>query len=307
MTWTKLGNIFSPEEHGLISHAQVPTVHVSPEGICVYFSSRNEEGKSLPYRAVFHLDDPTKLIEFSQAPIMDFGQPGTFDDDGVMPSAIVEQKGDLLMYYSGWNQRVKTPYHNATGLARSTDGGKTFNRVYEGPVMDRTPTEPYVAVTPSLLKEESIWKIWYVSGIRWKLIEDKYEPIYVIKYATSDDGIHWERPPGICIKQHHDEEAFSHPSVIKMNGQYHMWYCYRGSRDYRDGANSYRMGYAISDNGIEWERQDNQNIISPSEDGWDSKMVCYPFVFILRDQLYMVYNGNGFGTSGFGLAKWKEQ
>lgn len=306
MSWQKLGNIFSPEAHGLISHAQVPTVLVMESTIEIYFSSRNESGKSLPYRAVFDKQDPTQLVHFDATPIMGFGKPGTFDDDGVMPSALVKDGNNLKMYYSGWNQRVGVPYHNCTGLAQSTDGGKSFTRVFEGPVMDRTHLEPYLAVTPSILSEDGELKMWYVSGLSWQDIEGKYEPVYVIKYATSADGITWNRPGKTCIPQNYPLEAFSHPSVIKENGIYHMWYCYRGSIDYRNGKNSYRMGYATSEDGINWTRQDTKNIISPSQDGWDSTMICYPFVFFIDQSKYMVYNGNGFGKTGFGLAKWEE-
>lgn len=306
MPWKKLGNIFCPTEHNLRSHAQVPTVHVSKNVINIYFSSRNELGKSYPYKAVFDVKNPTRLLQFTNEPIMDLGAPGTFDDDGVMPSAILDS-GDLIkMYYSGWNQRTNTPYHNSTGLAHSSDGGKTFKRTYEGPVLDRTHSEPYLAVTPSILFEDNKYKMWYVSGLRWQLIDNKYEPIYVIKYAQSDDGITWERPSHICIPQHYELEAFSHPSVIKEDGIYHMWYCYRGSEDYRNGENSYRMGYATSENGIDWVRNDKENIVQPSSDGWDSTMICYPYVFFAQEKKYMVYNGNGFGQTGFGLAIWED-
>lgn len=307
MSWQKLGNIFTPQDHGLISHAQVPTVSVGETCINIFFSSRNKDGKSLPYKASFSLNDPTKILSFSNTPLMSMGLPGTFDDDGVMPGEILQKNDELLMYYSGWNQRTNVPYHNATGLAKSTDGGDSFQRVFQGPIMDRTATEPYLAVTPSIIVNEHGYKMWYVSGVSWEKFDGKYEPIYVIKYAHSMDGVNWQRNSAICIKQNHLEEAFSHPTVIYENGLYQMWYCYRGSRNYRDGKNSYRIGYATSSNGIDWQREDDKNIISPSENGWDSKMICYPYVFYIGKQRYMVYNGNGFGQTGYGLAKWEKK
>jgi hypothetical protein len=36
--------------------------------------------------------------------------------------------------------------------------------------------------------------------------------------------------------------------------------------------------------------------------GWDSEMIEYPFVFDHAGERYMLYNGNGYGKSGFGLA-----
>ena len=66
----------------------------------------------------------------------------------------------------------------------------------------------------------------------------------------------------------------------------------------------YRIGYATSDDGIAWTRRDDEAGIDVSEDGWDSLMVAYPHVVEHESRRYMLYNGNGFGASGFGWAEW---
>lgn len=304
MSWKKQGFIFQPNgEFGwMMSHAQVPTVHLMQDRFRVFFSTRNSNGKSLTACMDLDINNPSIIKQLYNKPVLDFGNPGTFDDEGIMPSYVIKNNEQLFMYYSGWNQRIKVPYHNAMGLAVSEDDGLTFKRLYEGPIMDRIATEPYLAVTPSVLKENNEWKMWYVSGIRWQLIKEKYEPVYVIKYAYSNDGITWHRPNITCIPQHFDEEAFSHPNVLKLNDSYHMWYCCRHSHDYRDGLGSYRIGYAVSKDGITWQRKDNEAGITISEEGWDNKMICYPYVVNHNDKLIMFYNGNGFGKSGFGYA-----
>ena len=81
-----------------------------------------------------------------------------------------------------------------------------------------------------------------------------------------------------------------------------MWFCYRGSRDFRDGEDAYRIGYAHSDDLKRWTRDDCGTGIGPSEHGWDSKMVAYPAVVIANGRTLMFYNGNGFGVDGFGYA-----
>lgn len=307
MSWKKKGLIFKPEgEFGwMMSHAQVPTVHVMQDKFRVFFSTRNPSGKSLTACIDLDLTNPQTIKQLHEQPVLDFGRPGTFDDDGVMPGHVVKQDQHLLLYYSGWNQRNNVPYHNAMGLAVSTDDGLSFKRKYEGPIMDRIMTEPYIAVTPSVLRDQDGWKMWYVSGTKWELIGQKYEPVYVIKYAHSKDGWHWERTNQICIPQHHENEAHSHPNVIKQNDVFHMWYCYRDSQDFRNGKGSYRMGYADSTDGITWHRKDHASGIEVSNEGWDSKMICYPYVVEANDKLYMFYNGNGFGQSGFGYAVWE--
>ena len=304
MSWKKKGCIFQPngELGWMISHAQVPTIHVMEDRFRVFFSTRKSNGKSLTACVDLDKDDPKKIKHLYEKPVLGFGKPGTFDDEGVMPGYVVKHHHQLLLYYTGWNQRVSVPYHNAMGLAVSDDDGISFSRMYDGPIMDRTTTEPYLAVTPSVLKENNGWKMWYVSGIEWKLVEQKYEPIYVIKYAHSQDGIVWQRPNITCILQHDEHEAFSHPNVLKIDDIYHMWYCYRDSYDYRDGHGSYRIGYAQSIDGIKWQRKDDEIGIVFSPEGWDSTMMCYPYVVKDNDKLIMFYNGNGFGKTGFGYA-----
>jgi hypothetical protein len=86
-----------------------------------------------------------------------------------------------------------------------------------------------------------------------------------------------------------------------------LWYCYRGSLNYRtDKAQSYRLGYAESSDGIDWTRKDEEVGIARSDEGWDSVMMCYPYLYQHRGRKYLFYNGNGFGESGFGYAILEE-
>lgn len=302
--WKKLGRIFhlDPSPERLTTHAQVPTALVRPDVVRVYFAPRNAEGRSYPAYVDLDRKDLTRVVDVHEQPVMDLGRPGMFDDDGIMPACVMDHAGEIWMYYSGWNQRITVPYHNSTGLAVSTDGGNSFTRRFEGPVLDRTPEEPGLAVTPSILREADKWLCWYISGLRWERINGKFEPVYVIKHAHSNDGIHWMRPNKLCVEQKHPLEAFSHPTVIKCESTYHMWYCFRHSQDFRDGSGSYRIGYAASADGADWSRQDADAGIVLSDSGWDSTMQCYPYVLEIDGKTYMFYNGNSFGQSGIGLA-----
>jgi hypothetical protein len=307
MTWVKQGLIYSPKlQNSENTHLQVPTVLVKDDRLRVYYAGRYKNGRS--YTAYFDLDinNFKKILHFNNAEILAQGKPGTFDDEGIMPSEVINHDQKIYLYYSGWNKRVSIPYHNATGLAVSEDGGHSFNRVFDGPILDRIATEPYLAVTPCILKEGKLWHMWYISGLRWVNVNDHYEPVYAIKYASSSDGINWKRENDICIPQYHEFEAFSRPSVIKKDGKYCMWYCYRDSHDYRDGKGSYRMGYSESEDALKWTRMDHKSGIALSDnpDDWDSKMLCYPYITKVKNQLYLFYNGNGFGQSGLGYAKW---
>jgi hypothetical protein len=55
-----------------------------------------------------------------------------------------------------------------------------------------------------------------------------------------------------------------------------------------------------------WHRDDDHPLLDVTPGEWDSDMVCYPHVFELDGQIYMLYNGNEFGRFGFGLAVLKK-
>jgi len=162
-----------------------------------------------------------------------------------------------------------------------------------------------MAVTPWVMREENIWRMWYVSGLSWPKVGDSLEPVYAIKYADSNDGINWRRSNLLAIPQRHAMEAMARPTVNRRGDKYHMWFCYRDSVDFRDGKGSYRIGYAQSMDGIKWQRNDQLAGIEPSAAGWDSKMLCYPYVIDVDGELVMFHNGNSFGQTGIGCAVWE--
>lgn len=122
---------------------------------------------------------------------------------------------------------------------------------------------------------------------------------YHIKYDESADGIQWYRKPQVAIDfQYENEYAISRPCVLKEEGTYKMWYSYRAG----PLGSTYRIGYAESLDGHAWVRKDEQVLLEPSERGWDSTMIEYPYVFDHNGRHYMLYNGNDFGKTGIGLA-----
>jgi hypothetical protein len=152
------------------------------------------------------------------------------------------------------------------------------------------------------MKEGNNWHIWYASSTGFIKVKGKPEPLYLIKYAHSEDGINWDRSNKVCIEPKSEYEANARTTVIKENGLYKMWFAYRGSFDFRDGKDAYRIGYAESENAIDWERKDDEAGIGFSESGWDSTMQTYPAVIEVHGKKYLFYNGNGFGKTGIGVA-----
>lgn len=288
------------------SHAQVPTPLVSEEFIRVYFSSRPEHNLSLTTFVDLDLDNPTRILRLNPNPILELGRPGTFDEHGIMPSCAVRNGSQVFLYYSGWSRGASVPYTNSTGLAVSDDGGQTFKKLSDGPILAKSTHDPFSATSPVVLKEDDAWHMWYCSGTGWLEIAGKYEHTYDIKYARSKDGIVWEPSAAPVIPQRTEHEAITRPYVVKSHEGYNMWFCYRGSHDFRDGEEAYRIGYARSKDLQQWRREDDAVGIDISETGWDSKMIAYPAVVAVKNRTLMFYNGNGFGADGFGYAMLAE-
>jgi sucrose-6-phosphate hydrolase SacC (GH32 family) len=215
---------------------------------------------------------------------------------------VVERDGAVWLYYGGWSRRASVPYSNWTGLAVSEDGGSTFHKAYAGPVLDRTRDEIYSATGAFMLERDGIWHTWYASGIDWQEIRGRWEERYVIKHAASDDGIQWLRDNEPLLPSRRAQECTHRPTVLEFDGAYHMWFCHRGLVDFRDGADAYRIGYAVSDDLRSWRREDERGGLDPSASGWDAKMTAYPYGVQTGKSIYLFYNGNAFGAAGFGYA-----
>jgi hypothetical protein len=303
--WEKNGLIYnvSGEFEWNKSHAQVPVVDVLSDRLRIFYATRNSQGKSNISFLEVDKKNPRKILYECKNPLFDLGKLGTFDDSGIMPSSIVNVGSKKYLYYIGWTTRQTVPYQNAIGLAISEDNGKSFVKFSEGPIITVNHIEPYFSGTAYVIKENDLFKMWYLSCVKWEVFENKPEPIYNIKYAVSHDGINWSQTGKVAIELNADEGGIVSASVIKEKGLYKMWYGKRKKGDYRSSIeNTYRIGYAESVDGKCWERKDNLAGIDISEKGWDSEMISYPNVIQVGNEYIMFYNGNGFGKSGFGYA-----
>ena len=297
--WEKIKNVY--DKH----HSQVPVVQSLKDRWRVFHSDRID-GKSVP--KYFELSkDNLQIIVDRDNPVVEHGNRGSFDWAGIMPTAIMTpDESTVFLYYIGWSVRKDVPYHNNLGLLVSKDNGVNFKKFSDGPVFSTSYKEPGYVGTISIIFDEGIFKGWYLSCRSWIEDEGNFEPVYDIKYATSKNGIDWDPSNITCISLEKDEGGLSQASVIKENGIYHMWFSARKKKDFRKNKdNSYRILYATSSDGISWVRKDKSFGLSISPEGWDSEMVEYPCVVKENKDLYMFYNGNNFGKSGIGLAKWK--
>jgi len=299
VTWIKEGLLFAPDRQAAwrTSHAALPVVQERDGSALLYFSSRDEKGRSHIGSADISLSPPRRVLAVGDAPLISPAPLGAFDDAGVTTSCIVRHENRLLLYYTGWSLGASVPFYLNVGLAISEDDGRTFRRFSAGPLLDRNGVDPYLTASPWVIVEGARWRMWYVSGTKWnRTVDGGVRHEYHIKYAESHDGINWDRRGVVCIDYASpDEYAFGRPCVIRDGGRYRMWYSYRGRR--------YRIGYAESMDGTSWVRRDSTSGIDVSESGWDCEMITYPLVLRHANGLLMLYNGNDYGRTGIGIAR----
>ena len=162
--------------------------------------------------------------------------------------------------------------------------------------MERDRHDPFLTTSPWVLLDNGRWRMWYASGTGWQPAEGRPRHSYHLRYAESDDGVTWRRTGRVCIDfADEGEYAIARPCVIKTESGYLLWYSRRGD--------TYRIGYAESVDGLVWERKDADVGIDVSRAGWDSEMIEYPCVFDHGGSRFMLYNGNGYGATGIGLAR----
>ncbi len=307
--WKKMGRVFASDGRypWMQSHTQNPTVLLLDDRLRVYFNCRgvpDANGNTTACATFVDLDrhNPERVIYVHDEPILPLGEIGAFDQFGVMASSVLKVGDEVWIYYVGWNRSQGVPYNHAIGLAISHDGGRSFKRYARGPIISRTAEEPFIQNSPNVSIIEGEFRMWYSSGTRWIDQGERVESIYVIIQASSRDGVLWDRDGIPCVPAIVEHECQTNPSVIRIGERYHMWFCYRHGLDFRNADRGYRIGHAWSDDLKNWHRDDNHGVLSPSDSGWDSEMLCYPRVLEIDGRLHMFYSGNHFGRDGFGYA-----
>lgn len=304
MKWAKRGLVWWPGKDApelAASHAMGPTPFVLDEDtIRVFITCLDQAGRGRPYFVDVDAADPTRLLRVSPRPLMDIGGPGTFDDNGVLPLAVVNYEGALHMFYAGFELCRNIRYRIFTGLAVSRNDGESFTRVSRSPILDRSSDELYFRGGPFSLVEDGRFRLWYVAGDTWTEIDGKPMPTYDLRYLESDDGVQWPSRGAVSMAlTREDEHGFGRPWVVKRaSDRYELYYSIR-----RKSLRAYRLGYAESRDGIHWDRKDHEMGLDVSDQGFDSKAIMYAAVVGAQGREYCFYNGNDFGIDGFAVAE----
>ena len=315
--WKKLGHLFAPGDHQLPfdcpQYAQSPQALVCDGFVRVFFSTREREpasGKFLSHVAFADFDWELKtVLRVCDQPVLPLGRIGCFDEHGIFPINVIRVGERVYGYTCGWSRRKAVSVETGIGLVISENDGQTFERLGDGPILTATLHEPCLVGDGFVKRFGDRFYMWYIYGLPWRKYETAKEPerIYKIAFATSENGIDWEKAGGSQLIENSlgDDECQALPTVVEDRGRYHMYFCYRYATDFRCNADrAYRLGYAFSDDLIHWTRDDSSvGICRANASGaWDSDMMCYPHVFRHDEKLFLLYNGNEFGRHGFGIA-----
>lgn len=315
MRWRKLGKIFDPTRYRLpndcTEFAQSPQALVFDDFVRIYFSTRSVDkanGKYLSHVGFVEMKrNLREVIRVSERMVIPLGDLGCFDEHGIFPMSVMRH-GDLVYGYTcGWSRRVSVSVETAIGLAISRDGGLTFERIGNGPVLAASQHEPCLVGDGFVRNIGGLFHMWYIFGTGWKRFSPDAAPdrTYKIGHAVSSDGINWvkEEARQIIADRLGPHESQALPTVIEIDGRYHMFFCFRESFDFRQNRDrGYRIGHAWSDDLTNWTRDDEPSLPEGGAGEWDSDMLCYPHVFELEGKVYLLYNGNEFGRYGFGAA-----
>ena len=286
--WTKLGMIYSVNnDHSkLISHASNPLAkHLYGDVYRIFYSGRDTENKSSVSYVDYNLQ--TLKIENDYKKPIASPKDNTFYSHGITIGNHWSDGLNSFIGFMGWQQKKREHWRGDIGKINLETGEISL-------ILGKNKEDKISLSYPHIIKEDGLYKMWYGSTKNWS--SNNGEMIHTIKYAVSIDCEKWSFM-GTCIPYKLGKaQAFSKPCVLKTDSGYQMWFSYRGGNGI-----PYRIGYAFSKDGQSWSMQ--QSKLTVSDNGWDSEMVCYPFVFKHKNKLFMLYNGNKYGIMGFGISE----
>lgn len=301
--WKKLGQLYCPAETGrhpkLATHAANPLpLWLEGDVYRVFYSSRDACNRSSVGAVDIDIVQRRVVCDHAE-PFLVNGAPGSYYADGISIGCCYETGGTRYMLFMGWQANVGTHWRGDIGRIIVNDD-LTLRADGDQPFIGSDATDPLSLSYPWVIQDaQGRYAMWYGSTLTWDA--GNGEMLHVIHAASSTDGTHWTRHGLSVPYELGTVQAFSRPTVAsRPGGGLDMWFSCRGATD------KYRIGRAISEDGTHWRLAMDEAGIAVSEAGWDSDMIEYPYVFDHDGKRYMLYNGNGYGRTGFGLAQWIE-
>jgi hypothetical protein len=299
--WSKLGLLYGPNsqthKHSkLVSHFSNPVpIHLTKDVFRVFYSGRDEMNRSSIGAVEIDIIQRTVLQEFHE-PILEFGPKGSFYSDGISLGNHFQYEEKNFISFMGWQNPKNSHWRGDLGKIRiNNDLTLTIDDI--SPILkNEDPTYLSFSYPWIMEKENNGYIMFYGSTIKWD--NGNGEMLHVIISSESKNCRDWKFLGHTLSSNTSNLQAVSRPSVVKRgNEKYEMWFSYRGAE-----VKKYRIGYASSFDCKTWKLELERAGITVSENGWDDEMIEYPYVFEHSGELFMLYNGNDFGRTGFGLA-----
>lgn len=299
MQWEKKGLVFGANKQyeWMDNSALQPTPVLLGDKIRVFCGFRDKNGVGRVGYVDLNADNPSDVLGYSKNPCLDVGEPGCFDDNGVVPCAVVPVENKLYLFYAGYNIGYHVRMTIFCGLAISDNNGEKFLRVSHVPIMDRTDNEYLFRVIHTAIKSDIGWIFYYGAGNHFLQGKKKSLPVYEVMRLSVANLEELNKEGTKVIGNEGEEYRVGRPYVVKDGG---IWKMFFGG-----GTESitYQLAYAESTDGMNWVRMDKKLNLKRSATGWDSEMMAYPSFVRYRDRAYLFYNGNNYGYDGFGYAE----
>jgi predicted GH43/DUF377 family glycosyl hydrolase len=227
--------------------------------------------------------DSVTWSKYAGNPVLDV-TASAWDSNIVGAPSVIKDGGTYKMWYTGANAGVI----GRIGYATSPDG-ITWTKSLSNPVLNvggAGSWDEIGVLTPSVVKEGSMYKMWYTG----RQNDSSTLGLLSIGYATSSDGINWT-PYGsnpIMTKNvsGFDNRGVGGTSVIGAMGGYTMYYA-----GFENGSLLSEIGMAASTDGINWARQAASVLQVGSPTSWEEKGVGDPAVLLTGGITQMWYTG----------------
>lgn len=186
--------------------------------------------------------------------------------------SVAQTNSDYKMWFTEYSNQK-----HQIALAVSSDG-LNWTPYSSNPVVSpnlNDPSENEIG-GPYVIYENSSYTMWFTS-----LNFSQPDP-FKISRSTSTDGINWTPHQIVFTKSNApwESEGVNKPSILHINGEYKMWY---SARDY---TGTWRIGYAVSLDGVTWNRYPSP-VLEPSFN-WESNVVASNDV-IFQNGIYHMY------------------
>jgi hypothetical protein len=237
------------------------------------------------------------------------GSPIGNDYYNVSDPCVIKAGGAYKMWYtSSGPSAVSAVNHANISYAESPDG-IAWEKFEENPVLDMSPGswDAFAVETVSVLIDAAEpdpgrrYKAWYAG----RTSDAPGNPGYDIGYAWSPDGKAWtKRGSPVLVRGTGgawDNRFLEGPTVIKDGGIYKMWYAAMdGEANGQASDGKVCIGYAESDNGIDWDKHGDPVMLTGGSGAWDSVTVQDPSALKIDGSYYLWYGGKSRDTRNYG-------